>query len=86
MKCLESLGNSHNGLNNISTRCDSAGNIIHALNINGNQEEVVIKEAYKIRSIRAAHAPKDIPIEPVLVENLRKLDRRLILDFLDKIN
>jgi hypothetical protein len=86
VKCLESLGNLHNGLNNDSTRCESAKKIIRALKISDSLEIAVIKEAYKVRSMRAAHAPKDIPIDAVLIENLRKLDRRLILDFLKTVN
>jgi hypothetical protein len=86
VKCLESLGNLHNALNGISTRCESAEKLIRALNISDNVEKAVTKNAYKVRSMRAAHAPKDIPIDAVLIENLRKLDRRLILDFLKSVN
>ncbi|MGB6528197.1 MAG: hypothetical protein WBF33_08825 [Candidatus Nitrosopolaris sp.] len=60
--------------------------LIRALNISDNVEKAVTKNAYKVRSMRAAHSPKDIPIDDVLIENLRKLDRRLILDFLKTVN
>jgi hypothetical protein len=86
VKCLESQGNLHNGLKNISERCENASNIIHALNIYDSHKKAVIKEAYKIRSMRAAHSPKNIPIYLMLVEHLRKLDRQLILNFLETIN
>ena len=57
VKCLESLGNLHNGLNSVSTRCQSVEKIIRALKISDNLEKAVTKDAYKVRSMRASTRP-----------------------------
>lgn len=86
VKCLESLGNFQNGLDGNHEVCQSGEKIIHALKISDSQEKTVIKNTYKVGSMWIAHSSMDTAIEPALVEKLRKLNRRLIMDSLGKAN
>lgn len=78
VKCMESLGNMTNILNNDSNRCQSAGKIIYALGIETTEEKTLILNAYRLRSTRAAHSPIEVTIDKKILTDCLKLSRRLI--------
>lgn len=83
IKSFEALGNFRNSIIRKNTRCESAGKIIHSLEIKDKNEKSAIGDGYGLRSRRAAHSPEDLPIRKKFLEELILLQKKLILNTLN---